>query len=197
MAAGINGVSGMKISFKKVIWAMRAVIYKPLFQKIKMPSYIGNPIYIEGKKRINIGKRVRIFPGARMEALQNGKITIEDNVYLGQNIHITSENSELIIGAGSSAMANVCITNIDHNYDSINIPVLEQGYTTRETIIGKNCFIGHGAVIQAGVELMDHVIVGANSVVCRGEYPVNCVIAGAPARIVKRYDAESQQWIKV
>lgn len=187
----------MKMNYKKMIWAIRAIIYKPLFKKFKMPSYVGKPIYIEGKKRISIGSKVRIFPGARMEALQNGSITIEDNVYLGQNIHITSENSDLRIGEGSDIMANVCITNIDHNYYSIDIPVLEQGYTTRKTIIGKNCFIGHGAVIQAGVNLMDHVIVGANSVVCRGSYPANCVIVGSPAKIVKIYNNTTNTWEKV
>lgn len=80
-----------------------------------------------------------------MEAHENGSITIKDNVCIGQNCHITSEGSEILIGKGSAVMADVCITNIDHNYKQLNIPVLEQGYTTKETSIGENCFIGQGA----------------------------------------------------
>lgn len=158
----------MRLHLSKIFWAIRSILYIPYFKKIGFPSYIGKPIFIEGRKRISIGNKVRIFPGIRMEAHKNGTITIKDNVYIGQNCHLTSEDFELLIGEGTAVMANVCITNIDHNYDKIDVPVLEQGYTTRETSIGKKCFIGHGAVIQAGVKIMDHVIVGANSVVCRG-----------------------------
>lgn len=187
----------MKLHISKIFWAMRSVMYIPFFKKIGLPSYIGKPTFIEGANRISIGKRVRIFPGIRMEAHENGSITIKDNVYIGQNCHITSEGSEILIGKGSAVMADVCITNIDHNYEQLNIPVLEQGYTTRETSIGENCFIGHGAVIQAGAKIMDHVIVGANSVVCRGGYPSNCVLVGSPAKVVKKYNVETDTWEKV
>lgn len=157
-------------------------------------SYIGEPCFIEGRKRISIGNRTRIFPGARIEAKENGAVAIEENVYIGQNVHITSEDSALVIGAGTNVMSNVCITNIDHNYENIDKPVLEQGYTTKQTVIGRNCFIGHGSVIQAGVLLGNHVVVGANSVVNRGGYPDNCVIAGVPAKIIKKYNPDNCKW---
>lgn len=65
----------------------------------------------------------------------------------------------------------------------------------RHTEIGENCFIGYGAAIQAGTVLGRQCIVGANSVV-RGEFPDYCVIVGAPARIVKRYNPVSGEWEK-
>lgn len=190
----------MKFHLNKLGWAARAILYKPMCRKLLLPSYIGKPIFASGLAHISIGRRVRIFPGIRIEAIQDGAIKIEDNVYIGQNCHITSQGSELVIGTGTDVMANVCITNIDHRYQDIDAPVLEQGVDTHETVIGKNCFIGHGSVIQAGVMLGNHVIVGANSVVCKiiggGGYPDNCVIVGAPARIVKKYNPESKQWEK-
>lgn len=63
-----------------------------------------------------------------------------------------------------------------------------------KTIYGKSCMIGMNSVIQPGVVLGDHVIVGSNSTVLAGEYPSFCVLAGSPARIVKKYDVESNQW---
>lgn len=158
----------MKFYASKVIWALRAILYKPFCKRMGFPTYIGKPLFISGLRNIAVGNFVRIFPNARIEAMKNGTVTIEDNVYIGQNCHITSENSDLRIGRDSAVMANVCITNIDHNYQEVGVPILEQGYTTRITSIGKNCFIGHNAVIQAGVELGDNVIVGAGSVVNRG-----------------------------
>ncbi|WP_367566862.1 DapH/DapD/GlmU-related protein [Lacrimispora sp.] len=186
-----------KVHPQKILWSVRAIMYKLFFKELKLPSYIGKPIFIEGTKRIKIGKRVRIFPGIRMEALKSGFLIFEDNVYIGQNCHFTSEDSSLIIGEGSAIMANVCVTNIDHDYDSINTAVLEQGITTRRTVIGKNCFIGHGAVVQAGVELGDHCIVGCNAVVCRGKVPSYSVLVGAPAKIVKVFDDQAKMWKKV
>lgn len=159
-----------------------------------MPTYIGKPILISGCRRIYIGKRVRIFPHARIEALKNGSIKICDNVYIGPNSHITSDGCELLIESGTAIMSNVCVTNIDHDYEDITKPILEQGITVRKTSIGKNCFIGHGAVIQAGVNLGDHVIVGAHAVVCRGNVPDNSVVVGIPAKVVKRYDSHIQAW---
>lgn len=177
----------MKFHLSKISWAIRALIYKPFTGKMGLPSYFGKPIFISDLRKMIFGKRVRIFPHARIEAIDNGSIIIEDNVYIGQNCHITSSGSPLIIRKGSAVMANVCITNIDHMYVDMEKPILEQGYSLRETILGEQCFVGYGAVIQAGVKLGNHVIVGANAVVMRGIYPNNCVLVGSPARIKKRY----------
>lgn len=74
----------------KYVWALRALLYKPFFKHIGNMSYIGKPCFIEGCKRISIGKRNRIFPGIRMEAIGTGEISIGDNCAIEQNTHITS-----------------------------------------------------------------------------------------------------------
>ena len=73
---------------------------------------------------------------------------------------------------------------------------MEQKRIVKTTSVGKNCFIGFGACIQAGTVLGKQCIVGANSVV-RGHYSDYSVIAGVPARVIKRYNAETQKWEKV
>lgn len=186
----------MKFHVSKLFWVARALLYKLFCKKVSFPSYIGKPLFTNGLKHISVGKRVRIFPHIRIEAMDGGTVRIDNNVYIGQNCHITSGGSELRIGEGSAIMANVCITNIDHDYECVSIPILEQGHTMRGTKIGMNCFIGHNAVIQAGAELGDHVIVGAGSVVNRGKYPSNCVLAGVPAKIIKKYNSDSAKWEK-
>ncbi len=54
----------------------------------------------------------------------------------------------------------------------------------REVRIGRNCFIGYGAIVLPGVTIGDSVIVTGNSVVGR-DVPSNCVVMGNPARIVE------------
>lgn len=180
----------------KYLWAMRALIYRPIFKHIGFMSYIGKPCFIEGAKKISIGSKTRIFPGIRMEAIGKGTITIGNNCAIEQNVHITSADSELLIEDDVTILGNSFITNIDHNYENISYSVLEQGYEVKETKIGKGCFIGYGAAIQAGTVLGKHCIVGANSVV-RGSFPDYCVIVGAPAKVVKTYSHKTKNWEKI
>lgn len=181
----------------KILWAIRGLFYKPFLGSYGLFSYIGKPIYINTFKNIYIGKRVRIFPAARMEVHGNSsKIIIQDNVSIGQNLHIISGGGqELIIGKNTTFSANVFVTNIDHRYDEIGKHILEQPLVNGDTKIGDNCFIGYGAVLQAGTILGKQCIVGSNTVV-RGKFPDYCVIVGIPARIVKRFDSKNNTWRK-
>lgn len=178
--------------FFKIRWLLSALFLSLFLKKIRFPTYFSFPIFCMGLNKVSIGKRVRIFPGSRIEVHGDGEILIEDNVAIGQSFHITSA-SKLVIGQGSVILARVFVTNIDHEYEKIDTPILEQGIKISDTYIGRNCFIGMGAAIQAGTKLGDSVIVGANSVV-RGDFPSYCVIAGAPAKIIKRYDKLHGVW---
>lgn len=53
-----------------------------------------------------------------------------------------------------------------------------------DVYIGRNCFIGYGAIVLPGVRIGDSVIVTGNSVVGR-DVPSNCVVMGNPARVVE------------
>ena len=179
----------------KIFWFLRGLFYKPFFGSYGLPSYIGKPVFIGNFKRIFIGKRVRIFPGARIEVLNDASsITFKDNISIGQNLHITS-GGKLIIGSNTTIAENVYISNIDHSYQEIDVHILEQPNMIKETLIGENCFIGFGAVIQAGTILGKQCVVGANAVV-RGGFPDNSVIVGVPAKVVKRYDQKLKAWRK-
>lgn len=180
------------ISLAKFSWVIRYFIYSLIYKNIKMPGYIGRPVHLMNIKLFKFGKNVRIFPNARLEVYRNGVIEIKDNVSIGQNVHITSAG-KLVINSGTLITANVCITNIDHVYEDIDKSILSQNMNVNDTIIGENCFIGNGVMIQAGTILGRHNIVGANSVV-KGEYPDYCVIVGAPAKIIKTYNQNTKKW---
>ena len=179
----------------KFFWCVRYLFYSLFFKDAKFISYMGKPISIVGINKIKIGKRVRIYPNVRLEVLgEDSELIIEDNVGVAQNVHITC-GSTLTIGKNSTILANVFITNIDHDYTELDVPILEQKNIIKETIIGENCFIGIGAAIQAGTILGKQCIVGTNSVV-RGTFPDYCVIAGNPAKIIKQFNFNTQKWEK-
>lgn len=60
----------------------------------------------------------------------------------------------------------------------------------RPVEIGPGCWLGTGAVILPGARLGRNVVVAAGAVV-RGEVPDHAVVAGAPARIVRRWQPET------
>jgi acetyltransferase-like isoleucine patch superfamily enzyme len=176
----------------KLCWAVRFCLLAPFFGSFGFPSYIGKPVFLMGVGKAFLGKKVRIFPGLRLEVHNGGRLVVGDNVSIGQNFHVTCAGS-VIIGKGTLITGEVMITDIDHRYKSIGMPVLEQGRDVRPTEIGKHCFIGMGAKIQAGTRLGDHCIVGANSVV-RGDFEGGSVIVGVPGRVLKKYNHSIQEW---
>lgn len=183
------------MQLKKFFWALRLFLLSLYYKNIKFPGYFGAPLLLLGFDKVKFDKRVRIFPGARFEVHSDeGYIHLHENVSIGQGFHVTSKGP-LNIHSGTVITGNVVVTNIDHEYCDITTPVLEQPYLVQETSIGENCFIGYGAVIQAGTILGKHCIVGANSVV-RGKFPDYCVIAGVPAKIIKKYDISLKKWVR-
>ncbi len=61
----------------------------------------------------------------------------------------------------------------------------------KEIRIGKNCFIGCNSIILKGTVLGDGCVVGAGAVV-HGVFPDNCVIAGNPARVIRKLEIQEK-----
>lgn len=181
------------MNFNKYIWGLRALIYGISFNKIGKLSYIGKPTFIEGRKNISLGNKVRIYPSVRMEAIGNGKIIVGNNVAIEQNVEIVSMEKDLCIGNDVTIAGNVFISNVNHDYRDIKRSVMDQGYIVKKTTIGDGCFIGFGVVILPGTILGKHCVVGSNAVLT-GKYEDFSVIVGAPARVIKQYDVSSGAW---
>jgi acetyltransferase-like isoleucine patch superfamily enzyme len=178
----------------KYIGFIRFVIYSILNKNINGVGYIGKPLYILGYKKLHIKTRVRIFPNARIEVHGEGVVLIDKNVSIGQDLHLICGRS-VTIGEGTLISSRVLITDLDHEYMDITMPILEQPHKLSKTIVGERCFIGTGAVIQSGTILGKHCVVGANSVV-KGVFPDYSVIVGSPGRVVKKFDVESGKWLR-
>lgn len=61
--------------------------------------------------------------------------------------------------------------------------------------IGDRVWIGENVVILAGSRIGDGCIIGANSVV-KDEWPNNTILAGIPARALKKWDKEQGKWVR-
>lgn len=121
---------------------------------------------------IEIGDNVGIS-GATIYA--RNKITIGENTCIGGNCKILDNDFHPI-----EAVTRIQLLRDDNGGDSNLVP-------SRPVQIGKNCFIGCNSIILKGTELGDNCVVGAGAVVC-GKFEDNCVIAGNPARVIKRLE---------
>ncbi len=169
--------------------------YSIFFGHVGVGSQLRNPVFLVNPHKIRLGNWLFALDGARMEALRGGTISIGNNCAIGQNFTVTSSGGELYIGNDVTISFDVMITNIDHEYQAVGVHILQQPHLITPTTIGDNCFIGSGVKIMAGTFLGRQCIVSANAVV-RGTFPDYCVIVGAPARIVKRYNPDSEKWEK-
>lgn len=176
----------------KVLWALRALAYSIVFDRVGLGSYLGRPIFIKGAQRIRMGPKVRIMPGARMEVHGNGQLIIQGNASIGNHLHIACAD-RLVIEEGALISSFVLITDIDHVYSDVGAPVFDQGIRIKRTIVKRNSFIGTGAKILAGSVVGESSVVGANSVV-RGDVPDFCVVSGNPAKIIRVFDASLGRW---
>jgi acetyltransferase-like isoleucine patch superfamily enzyme len=129
------------------------------------------------------------------------QITIGDRVCFSDGVHISSIESVMI---GSHCLFGSRKYVADHNHG-----IYKGGQQSRPeeppahrllggggpVIIGENVWIGDNSVILGPATIGNGAIIGANSVV-RGVVPANTIVAGAPARPIKIFNAKMGSWDK-
>lgn len=169
---------------RKYLWALNALGLRMRGVKMGFPTYVGPTLYLKGRRQIELGNRVRIWPGLRLEVYNGAKVTIEDDVALGAYCHITAAE-DLVIGAKSVFAGWNLITNINHSLDNLEAHSLDRPWEISSVHLGERLFVGQGAKILPGSNLGSGTAVGANAVVSRLTAPENAVVAGVPARVIR------------
>ncbi len=91
----------------------------------------------------------------------------------------------IILGKNCLFAPGVKIISSNHHYEDINRPI-----KARPIKLGDNIWIGANAIILPEVEIGDNCIIGAGSVVTKSFTEDNLVIAGNPAKIIKKMQDE-------
>ena len=146
----------------------REVMLKDMFAEIGEGCYIEPPLHANwGGHHVHFGK----------------------NVYANFNLTLV-DDTHIYVGDYTLIGPNVTIATAGHPID----PALrEQAYQYNATVrIGKNCWIGAGAVIVPGITIGNNVVIGAGSIVTK-DIPDNVVAVGNPCRVLREvgdYDRE-------
>jgi len=111
--------------------------------------------------RMSVGRNVQIGQGAFIQA--SGEVTIGDDVMIGPDVKIWSVN---------------------HVFDSIDVPIYEQGYTFESVEIGHGVWLGANVFVMPGVSLPEGCVVSAGSVVSKKKYKPYSILSGNPCRMI-------------
>jgi len=161
------------------------------------------PTTIFNEQYISIGNDVLIGPGVALsagmvpgqECLVTPVVTIGDRCLIGRGSGIVGHFS-ISIGNDVWTGHHVYITDQNHGYEDITIPISKQSQPERAVSIGDGSWLGHGSVVLPGVTIGRHVVIGANSVVTK-DIPDFSVAVGVPAKVIRRFDESRQEWLSV
>ena len=112
------------------------------------------------------------------------------NVYANFNLTLV-DDTHIYVGDNTLFGPNVVIATAGHPI----LPELrEQAYQYNAAVhIGKNCWIGAGAIIVPGITIGNNVVVGAGSVVTK-DLPDNVVAVGNPCRVLREISDHDKEY---
>ncbi|GGO84108.1 sugar acetyltransferase [Wenjunlia tyrosinilytica] len=134
-----------------------------------------------------IGEQVTMSAGMLpgLELGPEARMRIGDGCVIGRGSHLVANHS-IVLGPDVYCGPYVYITDENHSYDDPEQPVGKQWPRSEAVEIGSGSWLGSGAVVLPGARIGRNVVVAAGAVV-RGTVPDHSVVAGAPAKVVRRY----------
>ena len=143
----------------------------------EMFAEVGEGCYVEPPLRTNWGGR---------------HVHFGNNVYANFNLTLV-DDTHIYVGDYTLFGPNVVVATAAHPITpELRMPVTQFNLPVH---IGKNCWIGAGAIIVPGVTIGDNVVIGAGSVVTK-DIPSNVVAVGNPCRVLREIGEEDRKRYK-
>lgn len=147
----------------------RAQMLKEMFAEIGEDCYIEPPFYANwGGKHVHFGNCV--YANFHLTLVDDTHIYVGDNTMFGPNVTVATAGHPILPELRAKAY-------------QFNMPVH----------IGKNCWIGAGAVIVPGICIGDNTVIGAGSIVTK-DIPANVVAVGNPCRVLREISEKDREY---
>ncbi len=147
----------------------RQKLLKEMFAEIGEGCYIEPPFHSNfGGGHVHFGKYV--YANFNLTMVDDTHIYVGDYTMFGPNVTVATAGHPILPELREKA----------YQY---NMPVH----------IGRNCWIGSGAVILPGITIGDNVVVGAGSVVTK-DLPSNVVAVGNPCRVLRPINEQDAKY---
>ena len=147
----------------------RTKLLKEMFAEIGEDCYIEPPFHANwGGHHVHFGKN--IYANFNLTLVDDTHIYVGDYTLFGPNVTVATAGHPIL-------------------------PELrEKAYQYNASVrIGRNCWIGAGAIIVPGITIGDNVVVGAGSVVTK-DLPDNVVAVGNPCRVLRQVNEHDREY---
>jgi len=133
---------------------------------------------------------------------------IEDFCTINNGVGDVKIGSNTLIGMGNVIIGPIQIGNdvifaqnivasaLNHEYRDVTLPIHAQKILTSPIIIENDCWIAANSVITAGVTIGKHSVIAAGAVVTKNIPPYSIAV-GNPAKVIKQFDFEKNEWVRV
>jgi len=132
------------------------------------------------------------------QAAVTGNVIIGKNCYIGPGAALRGDWGQIILEDGCNVQENCTL----HMFPGLTVTLkkgahIGHGAVIHGATIGRHCLIGINAVIMDHVVLGDECIVGALAFIKEGgQYARRSLIAGLPAKFIKKVSNEMMAWKK-
>jgi acetyltransferase-like isoleucine patch superfamily enzyme len=145
---------------------------------IEETVFIFNPAYVRLGDHVYVGHRAMLKGDTRNE------LVVGDGSWIGEDCYLHAAGG-IQIGRDVGLAPRAMILTSIHAETPPGTPIMHGALELAGVAIGDGSDIGLGAIVLPGTRLGEGVLVGAGAVV-KGEFPDYSVIAGVPARVLRR-----------
>ncbi len=187
---------------KKSLWYPVANIWNRfLFGAYGKDVYIEGGVVINRPRFVQLGDHVRIKRNTSINLHPKDKRSKDILLFIGEDVIISescfiSACNRIVIEEHVGISPNVMIIDNSRKPGDVSRPSKEQKVEVGFVHIGADSWIAYGACVMPNVTIGKHCIIGALSVVNK-DIPPYSVAVGSPAKVVKRYDFDRKEWVKV
>ncbi len=144
--------------------------------------------FVKGKGKIIIGDRNEFIHGVLLMTY-GGSIVIGNDCSINPYTIIYGHEEGVMIGNNVLIAGHCMLIPSTHNFDKWDMPINQQGETSKRIVIEDNVWLGTGCKILNGVTIGKGAIVAAGSVVTKSVEAYS-IVGGLPAKLIKMRNDE-------
>jgi acetyltransferase-like isoleucine patch superfamily enzyme len=145
-------------------------------------ALVSTRAHVQLTGRIRFGRKCVVKPFAVVQT-GTGRITFGNNCAVSSFSHVSAAEKDVTLGDNVRLGPNVTVVGVTRNFAARDVPVVDQGYSSKGIRIGDDVFLGAGAIVLDGCTIGDGAVIGAGSLVTKGVEPYQIVV-GVPAKVI-------------
>lgn len=153
-----------------------------LYAFAKSRSTISIRAEVELSSNLRLGRRCTVSSFTKIK-VTDGPLITGEHCGFGTGCFVAAGAGGIELGDHVICGPNVVLIASNYRYESVAVPLEQQGHTSVGIRIGNNVWIGANSVVLDGSVIGDNSIVVANSLVNR-RFPPNSIIQGNPAKAI-------------